>query len=101
MPTASFFQTVSSFLYGVQVSHGHLDLKAPYLPTFPVDKVFFFGLTSRLCLPRSCVGSSLSFPSAAPAGEGRAMTLLVTSDTAQPLPVDQMEGKFKWETSGW
>lgn len=95
MPTASFFQTISSFLYGPQVSPGHLESKAPYLPTLPVDKAFFFFLTSRQCLPGSCGGSSLSFPSAGPAGEGRAMTLLVTSDTAQPLPVDQMEGKCK------
>ncbi len=65
------------------------------------QSVFFFFLTSRQCLPGSCGGSSLSFLSAGPAGEGRAMTLLVTSDTAQPLPVDQMEGKCKWETSGW
>lgn len=29
------------------------------------------------------------------------MTLLVTSDTAQPLPVDQMGRKCKRATSGW
>ncbi|TNN75372.1 Cytosolic carboxypeptidase 6 [Liparis tanakae] len=51
--------------------------------------------------PGVCGGSSLSFPSAGPAEEARSMTLLVTSDTAQPLPADQMERKCKWETSGW
>lgn len=101
MPPASFFQTISLFLHVPRVSPGHLGLKAPYLPTPTVDKVLFFSLTSRQCLPGSCGGSSFRFPSTGPAGKGGAMTLLVTSDTAQPLSADQMEGKCKWETSGW
>lgn len=95
-PLLPFFQTISSFLYGPQVSPSHLGWKVSFLPTSPAYKVFFFSFlfffrTRRLCLPRSCGGSSLSFPSAGPAGKGWA--LLVTSDIAQPLPGDQMEEK--------
>lgn len=41
-PTVSIFQAISSFLYAPQVSPGHRELKAPYLPSLPVDKAFFF-----------------------------------------------------------
>lgn len=42
MSAASFFQTISSFLYSPQVSSGHLEIKTPYLTTLPVDKAFVF-----------------------------------------------------------
>lgn len=55
-------------------------------------------LISKRCLPRSCRGSVFRFFLY---WEGRAMTLLVTSDTTQPPPVDQMGRKCKRATSGW
>lgn len=99
MPTASFFQTISSFLYTSQMS--------PW-PSEAENTLFAhhacwqsnFSLTSSVCL-WDAEAAFWVFFAAGPSGEGRAVALLVTSDTAQPLPANQMEIKCKWETAGW
>lgn len=99
-PTACIFQTISSFLLSPQVSPGHLELKAPYLPSLSVDKAFFFfpsHAVGSVC-PGVAEAAVWGFSCARSGGEGRAMTLLVTSDTVQPLSVNQMERKCKWDS---
>lgn len=91
IPTRFSFCCLLAFL----ISPCGLELKRLICLPCVLTKLLFFFLTGGQWLPGSCRGSSLSFPSAVPAGEDRSMTLLVTSDTAQLLPVDQMERKRK------
>lgn len=101
-PTVSCFQTISSFLYGSQVSPRPSGIESTLFAHLACwQSVFlFFSPVGSVCLGVA-EAAVWGFSSAGPGGEGRAMTLLVTSDTAQPLPVRQMEGKCKWGTAGW
>lgn len=78
--------------------------KAPCLATLPVD--FLFIVPCKKWLPERTTQATQVDPHPPPHpthpnGKGRAVTLLLTSDTVQTLPVVQMKSGCKWEAWGW
>lgn len=104
-PPLPSFKTISSFLKVPPPPpprpSGFESVLFGHLCYWQSISLFFFLLVGSVCPGGAAVQVVLRPLHLPTPSTVKAMILLVTSDMAQLLPVDQTEGKWTWETWGW